>query len=84
MPPVPGFRSCYGGEQIHGKRDLALRMGSDSKTVNGCKSRSSQSGKMAGFELPGDRTWRPCKTGYAGGGRRSVKGINDMNIRTPA
>ena len=28
----------------------------------------SQSGKMAGFELPGDRAWRPCKTGYAGGG----------------
>ena len=23
----------------------------------------------AGFELPGVRTWRPCKTGNAGGGR---------------
>ena len=23
----------------------------------------------AGFELPGVRTWRPCKTGYVGGGR---------------
>ena len=25
--------------------------------------------ELAGFELPGDRTWRPCKTGCAGGGR---------------
>ena len=27
----------------------------------------------AGFELPGYRTWRPCKSGCAGRGRRSVK-----------
>ena len=25
--------------------------------------------QLAGFELPGVRTWRPCKSGYAGGGR---------------
>ena len=25
--------------------------------------------ELAGFELPGVRTWRACKTGYAGGGR---------------
>ena len=25
--------------------------------------------ELAGFELPGVRTWRLCKTGYAGGGR---------------
>ena len=25
--------------------------------------------QLAGFELPGVRTWRPCKIGYAGGGR---------------
>ena len=25
--------------------------------------------QLAGFELPGDRTWRPCKSGNAGGGR---------------
>ena len=29
--------------------------------------------KKAGFELPGSRTWRPCKSGYAGCGQRSVK-----------
>ena len=59
MPPVPGFRSCYGGEQIHGKKDLALRMGSDSKTVNGCKSRILNLGKWPGLSFPvsgrGDR-----------------------------
>ena len=35
----------------------------------------SQFSELAGFELPGDRTWRPCKSGSAGGGRRSVKRI---------
>ena len=31
---------------------------------------------MAAFDLPGDRTWRLCETGYAGEGRWKVKGVN--------
>ena len=31
--------------------------------------RCGESQQLAGFELPGVRTWRPCKTGNAGGGR---------------
>ena len=30
--------------------------------------RCGESQQLAGFELPGVRTWRPCKTGNAGGG----------------
>ena len=32
------------------------------------RQRGEQFGELAGFELPGVRTWRPCKTGYAGSG----------------
>ena len=31
--------------------------------------RCGESQQLAGFELPGIRTWRPCQSGYAGGGR---------------
>ena len=31
--------------------------------------RCGKFGELAGFEIPGDRTWRPCQSGYAGSGR---------------
>ena len=63
---VRSLRMAQRGDDALGSAVVLRRMW---RADRARRERRTEFGTLAGFELPGDRAWRPCKSGYAGSGR---------------